>query len=97
MEEMTVEDARRLWPSVEKLMAENIVGGADPLRMEAKKRFGAAYGSHLVRVALEVCFVLAKIPMCEECDGRGEVLDAPNNVLDGEPYWTPCPRCGGKP
>lgn len=33
--------------------------------------------------------------VCPECDGRGEILDAPNNVLDGQCYWTPCPECGG--
>jgi hypothetical protein len=32
---------------------------------------------------------------CPECDGRGEVLDAPSNVLAGRPYWTPCPECFG--
>jgi hypothetical protein len=60
MEPLTVEDARRLWPSVEKLMTDGIVGESDPMRMESKKRFGAAYGSHLTRVALEVCYTLAK-------------------------------------
>jgi hypothetical protein len=32
---------------------------------------------------------------CPECDGRGEVLDAPGDVLSGRAYWTPCPVCGG--
>jgi len=33
-------------------------------------------------------------PVCPECDGRGKILDAPDRVLDGRPYWTPCPVCG---
>lgn len=32
---------------------------------------------------------------CKECDGRGEYLDAPSNVLDGRAYMTPCPDCQG--
>ena len=32
---------------------------------------------------------------CDDCDGRGEVLDAPSDVLSGRTYWTPCPTCGG--
>lgn len=32
---------------------------------------------------------------CPECDGRGEYLDAPQNVLDGRPYWVKCEVCGG--
>lgn len=36
---------------------------------------------------------LAAKPGCDECDGSGEVLDAPGNVLDGRAYWTPCPVC----
>lgn len=33
--------------------------------------------------------------VCEECDGRGKVLDAPLDALDGRAYWDPCPVCGG--
>ena len=33
------------------------------------------------------------LAVCPECDGRGEVLDAPGNALDGRAYWTPCPVC----
>jgi hypothetical protein len=36
----------------------------------------------------------AHAEVCPECEGRGEVLDAPSHVLDGHPYWTPCPACG---
>jgi hypothetical protein len=32
-------------------------------------------------------------PVCAECDGRGKILDAPDRVLDGHPYWVPCPVC----
>lgn len=32
---------------------------------------------------------------CQECDGRGEVLDAPLDVLDGSPFWTKCQTCNG--
>lgn len=32
---------------------------------------------------------------CDECDGRGEVLDAPSDVLAGRPYYKPCDVCGG--
>jgi 5'-3' exonuclease len=31
--------------------------------------------------------------VCEECDGSGTVLDAPADVLNGHPYWIPCPSC----
>lgn len=31
--------------------------------------------------------------VCEECGGRGEILDAPGNALDGPAYWEPCPSC----
>ena len=34
--------------------------------------------------------------VCDECDGRGQILDAPANVLDGHPYWITCPKCGGQ-
>lgn len=30
---------------------------------------------------------------CPECDGRGKILDAPGNVLDGRAYWTSCDYC----
>jgi hypothetical protein len=33
---------------------------------------------------------------CDDCDGRGEVLDAPADVLSGHPYMTPCDTCGGR-
>lgn len=33
--------------------------------------------------------------LCEECDGRGKILDAPDRVLDGRAYWTTCPECLG--
>ena len=39
---------------------------------------------------------LDAIAVCPECGGRGEVLDAPSEVLSGLSYWTPCPVCGGK-
>lgn len=32
---------------------------------------------------------------CEECDDRGEYLDAPGNVLDGRASMTVCHVCGG--
>ena len=32
---------------------------------------------------------------CDECDGRGEYLDAPSNVLDGSTYMTKCHACDG--
>lgn len=32
---------------------------------------------------------------CEECDGTGQVLDAPGNVLDGRAYLTACETCKG--
>lgn len=32
---------------------------------------------------------------CFECDGKGEVLDAPGQVLDGGTYWDTCPACKG--
>ena len=32
-------------------------------------------------------------PVCPECGGRGEILDAPGRVLDGRAYYTPCPVC----
>ena len=32
---------------------------------------------------------------CPECDGRGEVLDAPSDVLEGHPFLVPCPDCQG--
>jgi hypothetical protein len=32
---------------------------------------------------------------CEECEGRGGILDAPANVLDGHPYYTTCTACDG--
>lgn len=32
---------------------------------------------------------------CPDCEGRGEVLDAPGRVLDGRAAWTLCPTCGG--
>jgi hypothetical protein len=32
---------------------------------------------------------------CPECDGKGMVLDAPADVLDGHPYQTECPECHG--
>lgn len=32
---------------------------------------------------------------CDECDGRGEYLDAPGNVLDGRAAMTKCPACDG--
>ena len=34
--------------------------------------------------------------ICPDCDGRGEVLDAPDNVLDGRAYWETCPTCHGR-
>lgn len=34
--------------------------------------------------------------ICNECNGRGEILNAPNNVLDGHPYWELCPKCEGR-
>lgn len=33
--------------------------------------------------------------VCDECDGSGEVLDAPQNVLDGRSYVEACPKCSG--
>ena len=33
--------------------------------------------------------------ICDDCDGRGEVLDAPGHVLDGRAYWDTCPTCQG--
>jgi len=33
--------------------------------------------------------------VCPECDGKGKILDAPADVLNGEPYWTTCPECLG--
>jgi DnaJ-class molecular chaperone len=35
------------------------------------------------------------IMMCPECDGGGEVLDAPQNVCDGRAYWERCYVCNG--
>jgi hypothetical protein len=32
---------------------------------------------------------------CPECHGRGTVLDAPQNVLDGVSYLTQCEECNG--
>lgn len=32
---------------------------------------------------------------CPNCDGRGEVLDAPARVLDGRAYWVRCDECDG--
>jgi hypothetical protein len=34
-------------------------------------------------------------PLCSDCEGEGEVLDAPNNVLDGRSYWSTCSTCKG--
>jgi DnaJ-class molecular chaperone len=33
---------------------------------------------------------------CPECEGRGEVLDAPDRVLTGRTYYTTCPVCKGR-
>lgn len=33
--------------------------------------------------------------ICPDCDGRGEYLDAPQNVLDGRTYWERCATCEG--
>jgi hypothetical protein len=33
--------------------------------------------------------------VCPECGGKGQVLDAPDRVLDGRAYWDTCPTCGG--
>lgn len=33
--------------------------------------------------------------VCEECGGRGAVLDAPQDALDGRAYWEKCPTCDG--
>lgn len=33
--------------------------------------------------------------VCDECDGRGEYLDAPGNALDGGAYWERCHVCDG--
>jgi hypothetical protein len=44
-----------------------------------------------------LAYIIADAPRvpCDECEGRGDVLDAPANVLDGRSYRTPCPKCGG--
>ncbi len=33
--------------------------------------------------------------VCPDCDGRGDVLDAPADVLAGRTYWDVCPTCLG--
>ena len=33
--------------------------------------------------------------MCWNCDGEGQYLDAPQQVLDGRPYRETCPVCQG--
>lgn len=33
---------------------------------------------------------------CEECDGRGEYLDAPGHALDGRSYMQRCEVCDGR-
>jgi hypothetical protein len=35
------------------------------------------------------------VATCPDCDGRGEYLDAPGNVLDGRSYMERCSTCGG--
>jgi len=42
---------------------------------------------------LDICG--GEIRECPECDGQGEVLEAPDRVLDGRAYMTPCPVCRG--
>jgi hypothetical protein len=50
-----------------------------------------------LRIAeLEAEVARLKALVCEECGGSGTVLDAPARVLDGGPYWTPCPTCARK-
>jgi len=57
----------------------------EKLRQARAREAEAAYLDRCARVAAQ--------PPCGECDGRGTVLDAPANVLDGRPYWVPCPKC----
>jgi hypothetical protein len=33
--------------------------------------------------------------VCPECEGKGQVLDAPARVLDGRAAWETCPVCQG--
>jgi DnaJ-class molecular chaperone len=36
-----------------------------------------------------------KSDICPECGGEGEILDAPQNALDGRAYFEVCPACNG--
>jgi hypothetical protein len=39
--------------------------------------------------------VIEELVTCPDCEGKGEVLDAPCNALDGPAYWTTCETCHG--
>jgi hypothetical protein len=61
-------------------LAADLRGLAERCRMQADGLFGAREEPQ---------------PPCEECAGKGQVLDAPANVLDGRPYWITCEVCHG--